>query len=115
MALPPIRSDPMPFSALRLSPVSAAGVALALARGWRRLRAEASFRLAPLRRRWERALRAWNARLVVRELVAWPDERLKDIGLSRAAIVSAVEGVQRPFQWVPDHDASQLEPSRFGH
>jgi hypothetical protein len=46
---------------------------------------------------------------------SWPDERLRDIGLSRADLAGAIEGVRRPFQWVPAHDGKKLEPSRFGH
>lgn len=89
--------------------------AAALARRLRHLRFHAGARL---RRLWERGdlfLRAWGARRLVREMQAWPDERLRDIGVSRADLVGAIEGVRRPFRWVPDHDASKLDPSRFGH
>ena len=60
-------------------------------------------------------LRAWGARRLVREMQAWPDERLKDIGLARADLDAAIAGVRRPFRWVPDHDARQMDPARFGH
>ncbi len=90
------------------------GVA-ALARRARRLGFRADRLLERLRHRCDLALRAWGARRLVREMQSWPDERLKDIGLSRADLVHAIEGVRRPFRWVPDHDASQMDPSRFGH
>jgi hypothetical protein len=45
---------------------------------------------------------------------AWPDHRLKDIGLTRSDIATAIKGMRRPFRWVPDHDAAKMDPSRFG-
>jgi uncharacterized protein YjiS (DUF1127 family) len=68
-----------------------------------------------LGRRCERALRAWGARRLAREMQSWPDERLRDIGLSRAELAAAVEGVRRPFHWVPDHDGAKLDLARFGY
>jgi hypothetical protein len=68
-----------------------------------------------LGQRCERILRAWGARRLAREMQSWPDERLRDIGLSRAELAAAVEGVRRPFHWVPDHEAAKLDPGRFGH
>jgi hypothetical protein len=46
---------------------------------------------------------------------SWLDERLKDIGLSRAELASAIEGVRRPFRWQPDREGPPLDPERFGH
>ncbi len=65
--------------------------------------------------RCDRLLRAWSARRLAREMELWPDERLRDIGLSRTDIASAVEGVRRPYRWVPGHEAATLDPARFGH
>ena len=62
-----------------------------------------------------RAFRAWAAQRLAREMQTWPEERLRDIGLTRGALVAAVEGVKRPFQWVPAHDAAKMDPARFGH
>jgi hypothetical protein len=86
---------------------------------WRRRLRRATFHAERVARRLgqrcERALRAWGARRLAREMQSWPDERLKDIGLSRAELAGAVDGVRRPFRWVPDHDATSMDPSRFGH
>ena len=87
----------------------------ALPRRLRRAAFHAGRAALRLGQRCERALRAWGARRLVREMQSWPDERLKDIGLSRADLASAVEGVRRPFFWVPDHEAAKLDPTRFGH
>jgi uncharacterized protein YjiS (DUF1127 family) len=88
-----------------------AGAAPRLRRlGFRAERALARFGL-----RCDRALRAWGARRLAREMQTWPDERLRDIGLTRAEIASAIEGIRHPFQWVPDHAAAKLDPSRFGN
>ena len=67
-----------------------------------------------LGQRLGRAFRAWAAQRLAREMQCWPDERLSDIGLTRAELVAAVEGVRRPFQWVPVHDAAKMDPARFG-
>ncbi|HEY7610732.1 MAG TPA: hypothetical protein VIF14_16000 [Alphaproteobacteria bacterium] len=91
------------------------GGAAALERRLRRFAFRAALRRERLRHRCDLALRAWGARRLAREMQAWPDERLQDIGLSRAELVSAIEGVRRPFRWVPDHDAAKMDPSRFGH
>ena len=89
--------------------------AAALARRLGPLRSQAALHLERLRRRCDRALRASAARRLAHEMQSWPDERLRDIGLSRADLAGAIEGVRRPFQWVPAHDGKKLEPSRFGH
>ena len=89
--------------------------AAALARRLSHLRFQAALHLERLRRRCDRALRASAARRLAHEMLSWPDERLRDIGLSRADLAGAIEGVRRPFQWVPAHDGKQLEPARFGH
>ncbi len=68
-----------------------------------------------MRQRCDRALRVWDARRLAREMEMWPDERLRDIGLSRADVASVVEGVRRPYCWVPSHEATSLDPARFGH
>ncbi len=81
----------------------------------RRLGFRAERALARFGLRCDRALRAWGARRLAREMQTWPDERLSDIGLTRAEIASAIEGIRHPFHWVPDHDAAKLDPSRFGH
>jgi len=81
----------------------------------RRLGFHAERALARLAQRGDRALRAWGARRLAREMQSWPDERLSDIGLTRAEIADAIEGVCRPFRWVPDHAAAKLDPARFGH
>ena len=85
------------------------------ARRLRRLGFHAGRALARIVRRCDRALRAWGARRLAREMQSWPDERLSDIGLSRAALADAIEGVRRPFRWVPDHEPAKLDPTRFGH
>jgi uncharacterized protein YjiS (DUF1127 family) len=81
----------------------------------RRIGFRAGRALARLAHRCERALRAWGARRLAREMQTWPDERLRDIGLTRAEIAGAIEGLRHPFRWVPDHDAAKLDASRFGH
>jgi len=86
-----------------------------LARRLRRLRRHAGLKLGRLWHRCDLLLRAWGARRLAGDMQAWPDERLRDIGLSRADLGAAIEGVRRPFQWVPDHDAAKLDPLRFGH
>jgi uncharacterized protein YjiS (DUF1127 family) len=68
-----------------------------------------------VKHRCDRMLRNWGARRLAREMQSWPDERLKDIGLSRAELVNAIEGVRRPFHWAPDHDERKLDATRFGH
>ena len=85
------------------------------ARFLRRLGLSAERALARLGHRCDRTLRAWGARRLAREMQSWPDERLRDIGVSRAELASAIEGVRRPFHWVPDHEAARLDPARFGH
>jgi uncharacterized protein YjiS (DUF1127 family) len=92
-----------------------AGGASLWARRLRHFGFRAGLALQRLERRCDLALRAWGARRLVREMQTWPDERLKDIGLSRAELMSAIEGVRRPFHWVPDHDARKMDPARFGH
>ena len=92
-----------------------AGGAAVWARRLRHLRFHAGLRLQRLQHRCDAALRAWGARRLVREMQTWPDERLKDIGLSRAELMNAIDGVRRPFQCVPDHDARKMDPTRFGH
>ena len=87
----------------------------ALARRLRPLRHHARLSLGRLWHRCHLLLRAWGARRLAGDMRAWPDERLRDIGLSRADLAAAIEGVRRPFHWVPDHDAAKLDPSRFGH
>jgi uncharacterized protein YjiS (DUF1127 family) len=89
--------------------------ATALARRLGRLRHRAGRGLQRLLERADLWLRAWAARRLAGEMAAWSDERLRDIGLSRSDLASAVEGVRRPFRWVPDHDASRMDPARFGH
>jgi hypothetical protein len=105
----------MPFlplvSGLGWSPAGAS----AWARRLRRLHVRAGLWRQRIERRCDLALRAWAARRLVREMQAWPDERLRDIGLSRTEIASAIEGVRRPFRWVPDHDTSRLDSAHFGH
>ncbi len=91
------------------------GHGAASARRFRGLGFHTGRALARLARRGERALRAWGARRLAREMQTWPDERLRDIGLTRVEIASAIEGIRHPFRWVPDHDAAKLDPSRFGH
>lgn len=81
----------------------------------RRLGFRAERALTRLGHRCDRALRAWGARRLAREMQSWPDERLSDIGLTRAELADAIEGVRRPFHWVPDHEAAKLDPARFGH
>ena len=102
----------------RLSPQSwglrAGGVSL-WARRLRHAGFHTSLWLQRIERRCDLALRAWGARRLVREMQTWPDERLKDIGLSRAELMGAIEGIRRPFRWVPDHDARKMDPARFGH
>lgn len=87
----------------------------AAARRLRRIAFHADRAFARAAARCERTLRNWGARRLAREMQSWPDERLKDIGLTRAELASAIEGVRRPYRWVPDHDARALDPSRFGH
>ena len=86
----------------------------ATARRLRRLGFHAE-RVIAVANRYDRALRNWGARRLAREMQSWPDERLRDIGVTRAELASAIEGVRRPFRWVPDHDPAQLDPNRFGH
>lgn len=93
----------------------AAGASAASARRLRRFGFHAGRAFERVRQRCDLALRAWGARRLVREMQSWPDERLRDIGLSRAEIVGAIEGMKRPFRWVPDHDGSKMDPNRFGH
>ena len=93
----------------------ASGAGSAWARRLRHVRYHADRHLRHLSQRCDAAFRSWGARRLAREMQSWPDERLKDVGLSRAEIASAIEGVRRPFQWVPDHDAAKMTPSRFGH
>ena len=81
----------------------------------RRIGFHADRALARLSRRCDRTLRAWGARRLAREMQSWPDERLSDIGLTRAELADAIEGIRRPFRWVPDHEAGTLDPARFGH
>lgn len=87
----------------------------ASARRLRRLHLSAGRALDRLALGCDRALRAWGARRLAREMQSWPDERLRDIGLSRAELADAIEGLRRPFHWVPDHEAAKLDPARFGH
>ena len=71
-----------------------------------------------LQRLWHRcdlARRAWGANRLAREIEHWPDDRLKDIGLSRADVSRAIAGLRRPYQWQPDYDPMRMHPSRFGH
>jgi len=69
----------------------------------------------PVLRFLDALFRAWGARRLAREIEQWPDERLKDLGLSRAEVAAAVEGLRRPFRWQPDADAARMHPTRFGH
>jgi uncharacterized protein YjiS (DUF1127 family) len=94
---------------------AASGGPPAWTRRFAHFRFHAGLRFQRLKHRCDRALRAWGARRLAREMQSWPDERLRDIGLSRAEIVRAIEGVRRPFHWAPDHDARKLDPTRFGH
>jgi uncharacterized protein YjiS (DUF1127 family) len=80
----------------------------------RAARFRAAHRFAALLQWFGRLFRTWAARRLVREMQAWPDHRLKDIGLTRSDIATAIEGMRRPFRWVPDHDAAKMDPSRFG-
>jgi uncharacterized protein YjiS (DUF1127 family) len=105
------RSDPMLLSLFG----NGLGRDAASARRLRRLHFRAGRALDRLAMRCDRALRAWGARRLAREMQSWPDERLRDIGLTRAEIAEAIEGVRRPFRWAPDHEAAKLDPSRFGH
>lgn len=91
------------------------GIAPSPAHRLRRLVFRAEWALARLGHRCDRTLRAWGARRLVREMQTWPDERLRDIGLTRAELAGAIEGVRRPFHWVPNHEAGRLDPARFGH
>lgn len=84
------------------------------ARRLQRLRYHAARASARLVLWCDHALRAWGARRLAREMESWPEERLRDIGLARAEIGAAIEGVRRPYRWVPDHDAARLDPERFG-
>lgn len=59
--------------------------------------------------------RAYAARRLLREMQEWPDERFRDIGLTRAELANAVLGTRHPFRWVPESHATRLEPARFGH
>jgi len=93
----------------------AAGASAASARRLRHFGFHARRAFERVWRRCDLAFRAWGARRLLREMQSWPDERLRDIGLSRCEIASAIEGVKRPFQWVPDHDAAKMDPARFGH
>ena len=69
----------------------------------------------PILRAADAVCRNWAARRVLREMQSWPDGRLRDIGLSRAELAAAVLGTRRRFRWVPESEATALEPSRFGH
>ena len=93
---------------------SGAGPAAVAARRLHRLRFHVARAHERLAFRCDRALRAWGTRRLAREMESWPDERLRDIGLTRAEIGAAIEGLRRPFRWVPDHDAAKLDPARFG-
>lgn len=105
----------MLFSLLGNGLGSGEGIAAAWARRLRHARFHTDRHLQRLVRRADTALRAWGARRLAREMQSWPDERLRDIGLSRAELVGAIEGVRRPFHWAPDHDAQKMDPARFGH
>ena len=61
------------------------------------------------------AFRAWGARRLAREMAHWPEERLRDVGLSRAEVAAAIAGLRRPYRWEPDCVAVKLDPSSFGH
>ena len=93
----------------------ASGAGSAWARRLRHARYHADRHLQRLWQRCDVAFRSWGARRLAREMQSWPDERLKDVGLSRAELASAVEGVRRPFRWTPEHDAEKMDPARFGH
>lgn len=95
--------------------LSILGTGAASARRLRRAGFHAERTVARLAMRCDRALRAWGARRLAREMESWPDERLRDIGLARAELANAIEGVRRRFHWVPDHDSAKLDSARFGH
>ena len=87
----------------------------AFARRLRRLAFHADGFAARAWARCDRAMRVWSARRLAHEMQNWPDERLKDIGISRAELIGAVAGLKRPFHWVPDSEPRSLDRDRFGH
>ncbi len=47
-------------------------------------------------------------RKAVHELRSWDDRMLRDVGLERMDIESAIRGVPTPFGWEPDCDPATL-------
>jgi hypothetical protein len=60
----------------------------------------------------DRVCRAYAARRLAREMRDWPDERLEDIGLTRAELADAIRGVKQPFRWTPAIDPEAPPISR---
>ena len=62
----------------------------------------------------DRLCRDFAARRLMREMCDGPDERLKDIGLTREELANAIRGVREPFRWTPaiDPDAPTISRAR---
>ena len=95
------------YAAARSSPIEIVRRAAALPLG-RALRNAATAAVCTA----DRLCRNHAARRLAREMRDWPDERLKDIGLTRAELANAIRGVKNPFHWTPAIDPEAPPISR---
>lgn len=99
------------YAAARTSPIEIVRRAARVA-GWHASVRAAGNAFASVLAAADRFCRAYAARRLLREMRDWPDERLKDIGVTREELANAIRGAKQPFRWTPEFDPEARPISR---